>query len=79
VAGTPELGYLCPAVLVSKESPRPRFGPVLAVLLITSPWHQPLVFVTVNTSDFSFNFVHMEEGGTFKHFMGFKNYVSYTK
>lgn len=42
-----------------------------------SPWHQ--LFITTNASDFSFDFVDIEEGSTFKHFMGFRNCVSYTK
>lgn len=72
MADTPELGYPCTALLVSKEENRPV--PVSAVLVIRSPWCQH--FITTDASDFSFNFVHIEAGSIFKHFIGFKKCMS---
>lgn len=75
MADTLELGHLRTALLAGREEN--HLVPVSAVLVIRSPWCQQ--FTTTNASDFSFHFVHIEEGSIFKHFIGFKNCMSYTK
>lgn len=50
------LGYLCTVLLASEEGN--CLVPVLAVLLITSPWDQ-LFLLTTNTSDFLYFFITM--------------------